>query len=89
MAPVRLVSLLIGSSVSILLMLFPFVLGTQITSAGRIGLVILLLGISGSFVHGFGYTPEQTAWRLLFSPWMAWALVLCGGVILASPIYWP
>jgi predicted membrane protein len=63
-------------------MLFPFVLGHQITTLDRIGLFALLLGVSGAFVHGFGYAPEQPAWRLLFSPAAAWSLMLAGGLCL-------
>lgn len=82
-APSRLVSLLVGCAVAALLMLFPFVLGTELTPADRIGLFALLFGVSGAFVHGFGYSPERAAWRLLFSPVAAWSLILVGALCVA------
>lgn len=78
----RLTSLLVGSGVALLLMFFPFVLGTELSTTGHIGLLVLLLGVSGTFVHGFGYTPERTAWRVLFSPVAAWLLMLLGSLCL-------
>ena len=72
----RVASLAAGGAVTLLLMLFPFVLGPELTALDRTGLFALLLGVSGAFVHGFGYAPEQLAWRLLFSPVAAWGLML-------------
>ena len=82
LGPARLASLLLAGGVTLLLMLFPFVLGTELTSTDRIGLFALLFGVSGAFVHGFGYAPEGAAWRLLFSPLAAWSLILVGALCL-------
>lgn len=79
----RFASLLAGSAVTALLMLFPFMLGPEISGLDRLGLFALLFGVSGSFVHGFGYTPERAAWRVLFSPATAWSLMLAGALCIA------
>lgn len=79
----RFASLVAATAVTALLMLFPFVLGTEISALNRLGLFALLFGVSGAFVHGFGYAPERAAWRLLFSPAAAWSLMLAGAVCLA------
>ncbi|MPW43099.1 cytochrome bd biosynthesis protein [Acinetobacter guerrae] len=41
-------------------------------------LMLVMLGISGGFIHGVGYIPQFWLWKWLFSPYIAWPLMLIG-----------
>ncbi|WP_180117332.1 cyd operon YbgE family protein [Acinetobacter sp. YH12096] len=41
-------------------------------------LMFIMIGISGGFVHGVGFTPHHWFWKWLFSPFLAWPLMLWG-----------
>lgn len=74
----RALSLTIAIGLSLLLLVFPFLLGSELGAREHVALTLLLLGISGAFVHGFGYEPQRRAWRVLFHPLTAWSLVCVG-----------
>ena len=40
--------------------------------------VVVLLGMSAAWVHGFGLVPKARGLRLLFSPLTAWPLLAAG-----------
>jgi predicted membrane protein len=35
-------------------------------------------GVAGGFVHGVGFEPRAMAWRVVFHPLLAWALMALG-----------
>ena len=80
----RIVSLTVALAVSAVLMLYPYALGTQMTPMLHTALPLLLLGVSGAFVHGTGFRPEAKALRVLFSPAAAWPLIAAGVGLLAT-----
>ena len=41
-------------------------------------LSLVMLGVSAGFVHGVGFVPQHRVWRVLFGPWLAWALMGAG-----------
>ncbi len=79
----RVVSLIAASAVSAVLMLYPYALGTAMTPMLHTALPLLLIGVSGAFVHGMGFRPEAKALRVLFSPVAAWPLMAAGAALLA------
>jgi Predicted membrane protein len=48
-------------------------------------LMFIMIGISGGFVHGVGFTPHHWFWKWLFSPFLAWPLC-CGATTHGSYI---
>ena len=40
--------------------------------------MLVMLGVSGGFVHGVGFDPRGRLWALLFGPAVAWPLMLLG-----------
>jgi predicted membrane protein len=49
-------------------------------------LPLLLTGMSAGFVYGLGMRPRAMAWRLVFSPLIAWPLMAFGWIaLLARP----
>lgn len=41
-------------------------------------IMLIMLGISGGFIYGVGFIPRFWLWKWLFSPYMAWPLMLIG-----------
>lgn len=41
-------------------------------------MMLIMIGISGGFIHGVGFLPRFWLWRWLFSPWVAWPLMGLG-----------
>jgi predicted membrane protein len=78
------VSLAAALAVSAVLMLYPYALGTTMTPAVHSALPLLLFGVSGAFVHGFGFRPDSRALRIAFSPLVAWTLIALGAGLLAA-----
>ncbi len=46
--------------------------------AGHGLLSLVMLGVCAGFVHGVGFVPQARAWRIAFSPWLAWTLMGAG-----------
>jgi predicted membrane protein len=69
--------------VSLVLMVFPFVLGRTVTAVTHTGLSLLLLGVAAGLVHGFGFRPDKRILGVVFSPLVAWPLMAAGFVLLA------
>ena len=45
-------------------------------------LMLVMVGISGGFIHGVGFIPRFWLWKWLFSPYIAWPLMILGYYIL-------
>lgn len=41
-------------------------------------MMLIMIGISGGFIHGVGFIPRLWIWKWLFSPFIAWPLMLLG-----------
>ncbi|ALH96036.1 cyd operon YbgE family protein [Acinetobacter equi] len=41
-------------------------------------MMLIMIGISGGFIHGVGFQPRFWLWKWLFSPWIAWPLMIWG-----------
>lgn len=41
-------------------------------------MMLIMIGISGGFIHGVGFIPRLWLWKWLFSPFIAWPLMLLG-----------
>jgi len=79
----RALSLTAAAVLALSLTLTPQILGPQAASgAAHGGLSLAMLGMAGGFVHGFGFRPDNVAFRILFSPWISWAL-MAGGLWIA------
>ena len=79
----RALSLTAAGALALSLTLMPQILGQHAASgAAHAGLSLAMLGMAGSFVYGFGFRPDNVAFRILFSPWISWAL-MAGGLWIA------
>lgn len=41
-------------------------------------MMLIMIGISGGFIHGVGFAPRFWLWKWLFSPFVAWPLMFLG-----------
>ena len=74
----RAVSLLAAVAVAAVIILYPRLVAEDSASVPHGFLVVLLMGMSAAWVHGFGFVPENRILRVLFSPVVAWPVMLIG-----------
>jgi cyd operon protein YbgE len=72
----RAISMALALSVSAVFMLVPFVVAREATAAIHGLASLMMIGVAGAFVHGVGFVPRHAVWRRLFSPVVAWPLVV-------------
>lgn len=75
---VMIISFIMALPLAGVLMLHP---GQMLDANGHYNhsaLMMVMLGISGGFIHGIGYIPQFWLWKWFFSPWLAWPLMLYG-----------
>lgn len=75
----RTVSAVAAFAVTATVIFFPRLIATDMHHVPHEQLVILLLGMSAAYVHAFGFTPENCWLKWVFSPAVAWPLLLIGG----------
>jgi predicted membrane protein len=80
----RTISLVVAGSISLALMLDPYLLRGFSLSRIHEGLPLLLLGVAGAFVHGFGHRAASTFMRALAHPMLSWALLGFGAAWIAT-----
>ena len=74
----RAVSLLAAVAVAAVIILYPRLVAEDSASVPHGFLVVLLMGMSAAWVHGFGFVPENRILRVLFSPIVAWPVMIIG-----------
>lgn len=74
----RAVSLLAAITVAAVVILYPRLVAEDTASVPHGFLVVLLMGMSAAWVHGFGFVPENRILRVLFSPVVSWPVMLFG-----------
>jgi predicted membrane protein len=78
----RAFSLAAAAILSLALMIYPYALGNSMDRATHMALPVLLFGVSGAFVHGIGYEPDNRFLRVLFGAPVAWILIALGIALL-------
>jgi predicted membrane protein len=81
-AAARALAFLAALACSAVLMIVPFLVVRQMTPRVHAVLPVMLMGVTGLFAYGLGFAPRGAIWRWLFSPWVAWAAVIGGLVLL-------
>jgi predicted membrane protein len=80
----RAAALVVAGVVSLILMLDPYVLQGVSQTRLHAGLPLLLLGVSGAFVYGFGFNPANGLIRASIHPLVLLALFAVGVVALVT-----
>lgn len=72
------VSFLLALPLAAVLLIHP---GAMLDANGEYShsaMMYIMIGISGGFIHGVGFLPHFWLWKWLFSPFVAWPLMLWG-----------
>lgn len=80
----RSISLCLAVTLSLVGLVFPFLLGAHATGLNQSILMLMMLGIAGAFIHGAGFRPAQPWLRWLISPAVAWTVMLVSSGLLVS-----
>jgi cyd operon protein YbgE len=78
----RALSLLLASPLALLLLIHPAAYLDDQGGYSHSLLMLVMLGISGGFVHGVGFDPYSRLWRTIFHPLGCWLLLGLGYLIL-------
>lgn len=80
----RVLSIVAAFAVTVAVICFPRLVAVDMHSVPHGWLVCLLAGMSFSYVYGFGFIPENKTLRILFSPVIAWPLMIIGALMIAA-----
>ncbi len=72
----RFISLVLAATVSVALLVYPHVVGRQMTPAIHVMLPVLLLATSLAFVHGVGYRPQRRWASRVVRPRLIWPVLV-------------
>jgi len=76
----RFISFIAATGLSVALLVMPHLVAADTRELDHGPLSLALLGISAGYIHGVGYVPLMRVWRWLFSPYLAWPVMLWCGV---------
>lgn len=79
----RALSLIVAATVSSVLMLDPYVLGSRLSWQIHAGVPLMMTGVSMTFAYGLGFKPDRPALRALFHPIVGWLFLGVGTAVLA------
>lgn len=68
-------SLLGALSLTTLMTIFPNAVATSINDINHSLLTTMMLGIAAGLVHGVGFVPKLTFFKILFGPVLGWLLM--------------
>ena len=75
-------SFLLATPLSLVFLIHPALMLDSQGNYSHGALSLVMLGISAGFVHGVGFKPKFWLWRILFSPFVGWPLLLLGYFLL-------
>ncbi|CAM5767118.1 hypothetical protein LMIY3S_02054 [Labrys miyagiensis] len=79
----RALSLAVAGIASLLLMLYPYVLNGVPGWKMHTGLPVMMLGVTGLYMAGLGFSPRSKLLRAIFHPLAAWMLFALGILVMA------
>lgn len=74
----RTISIVAAAAVTVVVVVYPRAIATEMADVPHGWLVCLMLGMSAAYVHGFGFVPQNPVLKYWFSPWIAWPLMALG-----------
>lgn len=72
------ISCLLAFPLALVLLLHPAAMLDDQGQYSHRAMMFIMIGISGGFVHGVGFIARHWFWKWLFSPFVAWPLMLLG-----------
>lgn len=80
----RFVSIALAIGLAALILIYPRAVATSVSDVNHGLLTLLMWGISIGFIHGVGFVPRMVLWRLVFSPFAGWPLMVFGILLTLS-----
>jgi len=81
----RLLSITAALLLSGIVLFYPRLIAEQSHEVSHGALSLLMWGVAAGFVHGIGFVPRATLWRLVFHPFTGWILMTLGAIRLLNP----
>lgn len=72
------ISFLLALPLTVVLLLHPAMMLDAEGNYSHRAMMYIMIGISGGFIHGVGFIPRFWLWKWLFSPFVAWPLMILG-----------
>ncbi|QSG85898.1 cyd operon YbgE family protein [Acinetobacter indicus] len=72
------ISCLLAFPLAAVLLLHPAAMLDADGNYSHSAMMYIMIGISGGFIHGVGFVPRFWLWKWLFSPFVAWTLMIWG-----------
>lgn len=72
----RFISMILALTLSGLLLINPNHIADSTAQLDHGYLTLLMFALSGAFVHGIGFKPRFWLWKLLFSPYFSWTVLV-------------
>lgn len=72
------ISCLLAFPLAAVLLLHPAAMLDAEGNYSHSAMMFIMIGISGGFIYGVGFIPRFWLWKWLFSPFIAWPLMLWG-----------
>lgn len=72
------ISCLLAFPLAAVLLLHPAAMLDADGNYSHSAMMYIMIVISGGFIHGVGFVPRFWLWKWLFSPFIAWPLMLWG-----------
>lgn len=74
----RLASILMAIALASLILVYPRAVATSVSDVNHGLLNLLMWGIAIGFIHGVGFVPRKSIWRIVFNPFVGWPLMVLG-----------
>jgi len=72
----RYISMILAISLSYILFFNPYHIADEVATLGGFYILSLMIALSAAFIHGIGFYPIFLGWKLLFSPYLSWLILL-------------
>lgn len=80
----RLISILMAVALVALILVYPRAVATSVSDVNHSLLNLLMWGIAIGFIHGVGFVPRMSIWRVVFNPILGWPLMVFGILLTIS-----
>jgi cyd operon protein YbgE len=80
----RLLSLVMALALSVIILIVPHAVTNADNSVNHTHLMLLLYGMMIGFIHGMGFVPNTTIFRLMFHPIIGWILMIGASIVVTT-----
>lgn len=71
-------SLISAIAISVVLTAYPRLIAESIHEVDHGLFTLFMWAVSAGFIHGVGFEPKASLWRIIFNPVIAWLVIIYG-----------